>query len=306
VRPSREPDLRQSPASASLLAQADAMLRGGDPVSAAKAVLAAERSVLADAATRAKCFEIAAALAERAQSANATRAGIDARLASRQLLAAVHGFDGTPPAERDRAFQESRALFDVLVRGNGAPPDLVLRHKLEAGQTLWGLAKGPWKQAGVTCAPGFVLWVNGVTDARRIRAGQMLRVPLEPVTVLVRKSTFELTVLLGGAPVARFPVAVGADAKTPVGTFSARDCLKNPDWYVEGRRIPFGAPGNIIGTRWIGLSGAPEADGIGIHGTNDEASIGKAVSLGCVRMKNADVEQLFDWIGQGTKIEIRD
>jgi len=33
-----------------------------------------------------------------------------------------------------------------------------------------------------------------------------------------------------------------------------------------------------------------------IHGTSDEARIGQAVSIGCIRMKNADVIELFDEI----------
>jgi lipoprotein-anchoring transpeptidase ErfK/SrfK len=75
---------------------------------------------------------------------------------------------------------------------------------------------------------------------------------------------------------------------------------------MNGKRIPFGTKGHIIGTRWIGLAGAPEADGIGIHGTTDESSIGTTASLGCIRMKNADVERLVEWVAMGTRIEIRD
>ena len=151
-----------------------------------------------------------------------------------------------------------------------------------------------------------MLHVNGVADARRVRAGQTLRVPLESMRVLVRKSHFELAVLLGGAPIERFPIAIGADASTPAGVFKVRDRIKDPDWYFHGKRVPFGDPQNIIGTRWIGLTGSAAAEGIGIHGTADDASIGKAASAGCVRMHNADVEKLFDWLDAGIDVEIRD
>lgn len=300
--PVQQPEVRSGP----VAAQVAAFVKAGDQAAAAKAILAADRRELADAGLRARALEIAAALADEGDRASATRAGIDARILARKVCAAVYDQDSATAAERTRAFDLTKTLLDVLVRGNGAPPELCLRHKVEAGQSVWALAKGPWKQAGVTAAPGFILAMNGISDPRRLRAGQSLRVPLEPVTVLVRKRSFELVVLLGGSPVERFTVAVGADAKTPVGAFSATDCLKNPDWYMNGRRIPFGAPEHIIGTRWIGLGGAAEADGIGIHGTNDETTIGKAVSLGCVRMRNADVEKLFDWIATGTRVEIRD
>jgi lipoprotein-anchoring transpeptidase ErfK/SrfK len=43
-----------------------------------------------------------------------------------------------------------------------------------------------------------------------------------------------------------------------------------------------------------------------IHGTPDEASIGTAASHGCIRMRNADVIELFDLVGAGTLVEIVD
>ncbi|HEY1052804.1 MAG TPA: L,D-transpeptidase [Prosthecobacter sp.] len=41
-----------------------------------------------------------------------------------------------------------------------------------------------------------------------------------------------------------------------------------------------------------------------IHGTNDEASIGRAASHGCVRMRNRDVIALFDQVPVGTPVWI--
>jgi lipoprotein-anchoring transpeptidase ErfK/SrfK len=62
------------------------------------------------------------------------------------------------------------------------------------------------------------------------------------------------------------------------------------------------APGknNPIGTRWMGLS----KDGYGIHGTNAPASIGHAASHGCIRMRQQDLEELFDLIPVGTAVKI--
>jgi hypothetical protein len=299
VQPAREPAARAAPPSAG----SDAS--GSDPVAAARGILAADAGDLREDEARSRALRVAAQLLAQAERAD-TREGVQARMLARRLFAAVYDCGAATSAERDLAYQRSRELFDVLVRGNGAPAETVLRHRIEPGQSVWVLARGPWKQAGASVAPGFVLWLNGVADARRLRAGQVLKVPLEPLAVVVRKRSFELTVTLGGAPVERFTVAVGSDAKTPVGAFQAKDCLKNPDWYMNGRRIPFGSPEHIIGTRWIGLTGAAEADGIGIHGTNDDASIGTAASMGCIRMRNSEVERIFEWIAPGTRVEIRD
>jgi lipoprotein-anchoring transpeptidase ErfK/SrfK len=41
-----------------------------------------------------------------------------------------------------------------------------------------------------------------------------------------------------------------------------------------------------------------------IHGTNEEHLIGQPVSHGCIRMKNADVAELFDQVKEGTEVVI--
>lgn len=43
-----------------------------------------------------------------------------------------------------------------------------------------------------------------------------------------------------------------------------------------------------------------------IHGTPDEVSVGTPASHGCIRMRNADVIELFDAVGPGTPVEIID
>ena len=44
--------------------------------------------------------------------------------------------------------------------------------------------------------------------------------------------------------------------------------------------------------------------GYGIHGTNRPTSIGKAASHGCIRMRNQDVEELFDLVQVGDEVEL--
>ena len=50
----------------------------------------------------------------------------------------------------------------------------------------------------------------------------------------------------------------------------------------------------------MGLSAA----GYGIHGTNAPRSIGKAASHGCIRMRQRDVEELFELVGVGATVEL--
>lgn len=288
-----------------LAARVEDLLGKNDLPGAARALLSADAKDLKSAPVRESAFRTADALVAAADVANDATATAT-RLDARRLYASLYACDDATHEEMDRAFTGCARLHQALIFGNGAPDSLVLRHKVQAGENVWALAKGAWKQRGASVPPGFVLHVNGIADARRVRAGQTLRVPLEPLRVVVRKSRFELAVLLGGAPMERFPVAIGADASTPAGVFKVRDRIKNPDWYFHGKRLAYGDPQNIIGTRWIGLTGSAAAEGIGIHGTADDSSIGKAASAGCVRLHNADVEKLFDWLDAGVDVEIRD
>ena len=99
-----------------------------------------------------------------------------------------------------------------------------------------------------------------------------------------------------------YPVAVGAAASpTPAGTFSIVNRVSHPTYYKPGKVVGPGAS-NPIGTRWIGLS----AKGFGIHGTDNPGSIGHAKSHGCIRLRNQDVERLFERVRPGDVVELYD
>ncbi|AEG58461.1 L,D-transpeptidase family protein [Desulforamulus ruminis] len=86
-----------------------------------------------------------------------------------------------------------------------------------------------------------------------------------------------------------YPVGVGKYATpTPAGDFKIINKVTNP--------------GGVLGTRWMGLN-IPGGN-YGIHGNNNPSSIGKFVSLGCIRMHNASVEELFTQISVGTPVRI--
>jgi lipoprotein-anchoring transpeptidase ErfK/SrfK len=97
-----------------------------------------------------------------------------------------------------------------------------------------------------------------------------------------------------------YPVAVGKPVSpSPVGTFSVVNRVANPTYYAPGKIVGPGAA-NPIGTRWIGLS----APGYGIHGTDNPGSIGYAKSHGCIRLRNHDVERLFERVRPGDVVEL--
>jgi lipoprotein-anchoring transpeptidase ErfK/SrfK len=110
----------------------------------------------------------------------------------------------------------------------------------------------------------------------------------------------KLAVVENNQVVEVFAVAVGApDSPSPAGTFTIVNRVANPTYYHPGKVIAPG-PQNPIGTRWIGLN----QKGYGIHGTDQPSSIGYAKSHGCIRLRNADVERLFERVRPGDVVEI--
>jgi lipoprotein-anchoring transpeptidase ErfK/SrfK len=111
----------------------------------------------------------------------------------------------------------------------------------------------------------------------------------------------KLAVLQDDEVLAVFSVAVGAQVSpSPVGEFEIVTRLAKPTYYHPGVIIPPGKD-NPLGPRWIGLN----KKGYGIHGTNVPGSIGKAASHGCIRLRNRDIERLFELVHKGDLVEIR-
>jgi len=110
----------------------------------------------------------------------------------------------------------------------------------------------------------------------------------------------KLAVIEDGEIVTIFQVAVGKPATpSPVGTFTIVNRVANPTYYKTGKVVGPGAA-NPVGTRWIGLS----EKGYGIHGTDNPRSIGFAKSHGCIRLRNQDVERLFERVRTGDVVEL--
>ena len=104
-------------------------------------------------------------------------------------------------------------------------------------------------------------------------------------------------VLLEGERILKvYDVAVGKPSTpSPHGEFKIVAHVIGPVW----KNVAPG-PDNPVGTRWLGLS----VKGYGIHGTNAPGSIGKAASHGCIRMRNRDVEELFELVTTGVSVEL--
>jgi len=110
----------------------------------------------------------------------------------------------------------------------------------------------------------------------------------------------KIALVVDGKVAKVYPVAVGKrSTPSPTGTFHIASHVMNPTYWHEGKVVRPG-PGNPVGTRWMSLG----YKGFGLHGTNQPASIGHAASHGCVRMRNRDVEELFELVRVGDEVDL--
>lgn len=99
----------------------------------------------------------------------------------------------------------------------------------------------------------------------------------------------KLSVFSDGEEYASFPICPGKPSTpSPMG-----------EWRIVEKNY---RPNDAFGTRWMRLS-VPWG-GYGVHGTNAPWSIGRIMSLGCIRMYNKDVELIYPWIPIGTRVII--
>ena len=145
--------------------------------------------------------------------------------------------------------------------------------------------------------------VAGTLTGGRAMAAEALPTTVPPVMtrrVVVSIPDRKLAVIENNEVVQVFAVAVGAPATpSPVGTFTVVNRVANPTYYHPGTVVAPG-PRNPLGTRWIGLS----QKGYGIHGTDNQASVGFAKSHGCIRLRTADIERLFERLRPGDVVEL--
>jgi lipoprotein-anchoring transpeptidase ErfK/SrfK len=132
------------------------------------------------------------------------------------------------------------------------------------------------------------------------------------ITVHVSTTDNILRVLTGDKVVAAFPVTIGsAQTESPLGNWKIRAIAKFPNFRYDKKMLNQGersadfkmlppGPNNPVGILWIALN----KKGIGIHGTNDPDSIGRASSHGCIRLANWDVAKLAEMVKPGVPVTI--
>ncbi|OHB68378.1 MAG: hypothetical protein A2W17_01120 [Planctomycetes bacterium RBG_16_41_13] len=197
---------------------------------------------------------------------------------------------------------EIKALLDKLnseLIFSAKPSEDAVLYTVQAGETLSRIAK----QFNTNYE--LIMRINKKPDSR-LNIGEKLKILKGKTKILISKSEFTLTVLLNDRYVKQYRIGTGKNDKTPEGTFEVKNKMKNPTWYSPyGGVYSYGDEKNILGTRWIGFKEKENLVGFGIHGTTMPETIGTASSDGCIRMKNSDVEEVFDFVTTDTGIIIQ-
>lgn len=154
----------------------------------------------------------------------------------------------------------------------------------------------------------FLRAIHGTTSnlALPIRRTKPTSAPED--AIVVKLSEFRLDLYQHTRLVDHFAVGVGRlSFPTPPGAYYVRAKEKNPAWYNPGsswaRDMPsYMAPGprNPLGSRALKL----DRGSLVIHGTPEPWTVGHRSSHGCMRMRRADIEKLFDLVPQGTPVFI--
>jgi lipoprotein-anchoring transpeptidase ErfK/SrfK len=230
-------------------------------------------------------------------------------LARKDLVAARAHFSEAMTLDVDDAqanlvrAELTRLGNELIFSGRILPSDpLVSRYIIKTGDSLAKIAK----ENSIT--DDLLAEMNGIRNKNIIRAGQSIKIVKGPFHAKVDKNDYSLDIYLGTTFVKHFRVGLGLDDSTPTGQWKVSTKLKNPTFYPPrgGDIVAANDPDNPLGERWIGLTGVSgEAVGqrrYGIHGTNEPESIGQSVSMGCVRMHNADVESVYSYLIESKSI----
>ena len=247
-----------------------------------------------------------ATLVERAESAIRANDPVAAREFYNQALLS----DRATPSDRASIRQQMAALNEDLMFSPRVYPNdpFATVYEVQSGDSLSRIAQ----REGVAAEWLLIQRVNRLSNPGGIYAGQKLKLVRGPFHAVVSKSAFRMDVYVGPPQdvdqwvyVRSFDVGLGEYDGTPLGVFTVRRHSKliNPFWRNPRTGEEFAAdnPDNPIGEHWIGLQGQGQAatfSGYGIHGTIEPDSIGREMSMGCVRMLPDDVALVYELLSE--------
>ncbi len=296
----------------------------------AKAQAAGDTKALAaeEARLRARAWDAPSARRYAAQmgatrlQAAASLTGLDAirakdearRLLSRAvMLPEFFRSDGVPTPERTQLVSLIQQLNRQVMRYEPGLDAVTRPYEVQPGDAPILIVSRQQLRMG---SNGILFWNLGTLNAKALRAGTTILLPLEELTVQVDQARFRLALFIGDWFVKDFHAGVGRpESETPRGEFRVTDRQLNPPWTApNGKVYQPGDPANELGAAWIRIVNDefPHSAGYGLHGTRKPETLGQRSSNGCVRLANEEAVELYDWVrredsngGPATRVLIR-
>ena len=258
-----------------------------------------------------------------AQRAHASGDLVGARELANRLLLDPRTSEGDKSAVRAFISEiNSSLLFSPRIDQNDP---MTLAYTVQSGDSLSRIAA----RQNTATDWRFIQRINKMSNPNALRAGQTLKLVRGPFHAVVNKGAYRLDLYWGpsaspppselaGPAIARrnggvepnwvyitsFPVGLGEFGLTPEGSFVVRGGSKlvNPAWVNPrtGERFAPDDPKNPIGEHWLGIRGVDDAtiavSGYGLHGTIEPESIGRDMSMGCVRMHDEAIATVWEML----------
>lgn len=203
----------------------------------------------------------------------------------------------------DQAYAEHRVRVDRWLC-NPTNVAGARSYTVKGGDNLDGIARH-FREQGIKVEAGTIQVLNRISNPRGLRVGQQLKVPVAPVSALLEKRSFALMLFVGDELLRLYWVGHGENDHTPVTTFTVEAKQPRPQWTApNGQVYPYGHPENILGEYFIKFA-HPQYTGFGAHGTPHQDTICTQSSAGCIRMKDADIDELFRIVPRGSEVVVR-
>jgi lipoprotein-anchoring transpeptidase ErfK/SrfK len=219
-----------------------------------------------------------------------------ALLAAAVALVAIAA-PGTASAANESIVAQAKVPVIALYRSPGAKrPFLRLSNPNRHGVPLVFLVKerrpGGWEKVYVPIRPnGSTAWIRG----------RQVTLAVNPYRIRVSLGAHTITVWKGARVFHREPAGVGRSiVPTPAGTYYLAELLAQPN--PSGAYGPYAFGLSAYSNVLYSFGGGPGQ--IGLHGTNNPASLGTNASHGCIRISNAGIVKLARILPLGTPVRI--
>jgi lipoprotein-anchoring transpeptidase ErfK/SrfK len=128
-------------------------------------------------------------------------------------------------------------------------------------------------------------------------------------TIIIEAGERHLYLVESETRALRYGIGVGRQGFAAAGLLRITRKAEWPDWIAPADvialqpylpRVMAGGPGNPLGARAMDLGNLYR-----IHGTNAPETIGQVLLIGCFRLVNDDVIDIYDRVAVGTRVIVR-